>query len=246
MSPTKAWRPCSSLRRCNFPLRLLRAEASAVRWAVAAGACLGLALLTKFSAVLALPVILGALVLKAVQSLKSKVQSPGTAADGGQAKQASGNRNQWVGRIGVVFGVCAVVCGWHYARVWQRFGNPLIGNWDPRLSFAWWQDPGCHTGAWYGRFGEVLVCPLFSSLTGFADGVYATLWGDGLCSGSALMNFRPQWNYDLMNAGYLLSAPRDGAVGGRRDSCVGRLLRQPAAEWFLILGLAVAFPPALG
>jgi tetratricopeptide (TPR) repeat protein len=229
-----------------FSLRLLRAEVSAVRWAVAAGACLGLALLTKFSAVLALPVILGALVLKAVQSLKSKVQSPGTAADGGQAKQASGNRNQWVGRIGVVFGVCAVVCGWHYARVWQRFGNPLIGNWDPRLSFAWWQDPGCHTGAWYGRFGEVLVCPLFSSLTGFADGVYATLWGDGLCSGSALMNFRPQWNYDLMNAGYLLSVLGTALlVVGAIVVLVG-LLRQPTAEWFLILGLAVAFLAGIG
>ena len=225
-----------------FLLRLLRAETSCLRLAVAVGACLGLALLTKFSAVLALPVILGALVWKAVQSLKSKVQAPGTT-DGGQ--EAEG-RWQWLGRIGVVLGVCAVVCGWHYARVWRRFGNPLIGNWDPRLPFAWWQDPGCHTSAWYGRFGEALICPLFSSLTGFADGVYATLWGDGLCSGSALMDFRPQWNYDLMNAGYLLS------ILGTALLVVGAIVVRPGssasqqAEWFLILGLVFAFAAGIG
>jgi tetratricopeptide (TPR) repeat protein len=225
-----------------FSLRLLRAGTSSVRLTVAAGACLGLALLTKFSAVLVLPVIVGALAWNTVQSLKPKVQGPGTAEGG----EETGNRRQWVGRIGVVLGVCAVVCGWHYARVWHRFGNPLIGNWDPRLPFAWWQDPGCHTGAWYGRFGEVLICPLFSSLTGFADGVYATLWGDGLCSGSARMDFRPQWNYDLMNAGYLLSILGTALLVAGAIVALVRFFRQPVAEWFLILGLVVAFAAGIG
>src|ERR1019366_5952819 len=108
-----------------------------------------------------------------------------------------------VSSVSVALVSLLAVCGWHFARVWHRFGTPLIGNWDHRFSFAWWQDTGCHPGAWYVRFGEVLICPLISSLTGFADGFYATLWGDGLCSGSAIMNFRPQLNYDLMNAGYL-------------------------------------------
>ena len=225
-----------------FSLRLLRVRSSSVRLAVAGGACLGLALLTKFSAVLVLPVILGALVWKRVQSLKSKVQSPGTT-DGGEQ---TGNSRQWVGRIGVVFGVCAVVCGWHYVRVWQRFGNPLIGNWDPRLPFAWWQEPGCHTGAWYERFGEVLICPLFSSFTGFADGVYATLWGDGLCSGSARMDFRPQWNYDLMNAGYLLSILGTALLVAGAIVVLIRFVRQPTPEWFLILGFVFAFAAGIG
>jgi tetratricopeptide (TPR) repeat protein len=225
-----------------FSLRLLRAGTSSVRLTVAAGACLGLALLTKFSAVLVLPVIVGALAWNTVRSLKSKVQSPGTAEGG----EETGDRRQRAGRIGVVLGVCAVVCGWHYARVWHRFGNPLIGNWDPRLPFAWWQDPGCHTGAWYGRFGEVLICPLFSSLTGFADGVYATLWGDGLCSGSARMDFRPQWNYDLMNAGYLLSILGTALLVAGAIVALVRFFRQPVAEWFLILGLVVAFAAGIG
>ncbi len=210
-----------------FALRLLRAETLSLRLAVAVGACLGLALLTKFSALLALPVILGALVAFRTSPPRSTLHAS-------------------LRTPLVVLGACATVCGWHYARVWQRFGSPLIGNWDTRSSFAWWQDPGCHTSAWYGRFGEVLVRPLFSSLTGFADGVYATLWGDGLCSGSAQMNFRPQWNYDLMNAGYLL------ALLGMLLLVVGavvalvRFIRQPAAEWFLPLGLLAAFAAGIG
>ena len=123
---------------------------------------MGLALLTKFSAVLAIPFILGALAWR--RSTPKAVSHAVTS-------------------LGLVLVSLLAVCGWHFARVWHRFGTPLIGNWDPRLPFAWWQDPGCHTGAWYGRFGEALICPLFSSLTSFADGVYATLWGDGLCSG---------------------------------------------------------------
>jgi tetratricopeptide (TPR) repeat protein len=242
-----------------FLLRLLRAETSSLRLAVAVGACLGLALLTKFSALLALPVILGALVWKpvqsrqVVQSLKSKVQRR-EAASGGEERRpkpevrsgGTGEGRHWMAQIGVILGVCAVVCGWHYARVWQRFGNPVIGNWDPRLSFAWWQDPGCHTGRWYGRFGEVLICPLFSSLTGFADGVYSTLWGDGLCSGSAVMSFRPQWNYDLMNAGYLLSILGTALLVAGAIVLWVRLIRQPAVEWFLILGLLIVFVAGIG
>ncbi len=214
-----------------FSLRLMRSETSSLRLAIAVGVCLGLALLTKFSAVLALPVILGALAWKEVQRDRT---------------QQAGYRGKSVGKIAAVLGACAVVCGWHYVRVWQRFGNPLIGNWDPRLPFAWWQDPGWRTGSWYERFGEFLRRPLFSSITGFADGVYATLWGDGLCSGSALMNFRPQWNYDLMNAGYLLSLVATALLVIGTVVVLVRFLRQPTAEWFLMLGLVFAFAAGIG
>ena len=208
-----------------FSLRLLRAEKASGRLAVAAGACMGLALLTKFSAVLAVPFIVLALAWRR-----------GTTSSARDA----------VSSVSLALVSLLAVCGWHFARVWHRFGTPLIGNWDPRFSFAWWQDPGCHTGAWYGRFGEVLVCPLFSSLTGFADGVYATLWGDGLCSGSAMMNFRPQWNYDLMNASYLLSVLVTALLVVGAIVVLVRFLRQPTAEWSLILGLAVAFAAGIG
>ncbi len=203
-----------------FTLRVLRSETTATRMLVAAGVFLGLSLLTKFSAVLAVPLILVAVAWRPVC----------------ERQAAAGLR-----AAGIVLASLLVVCGWHFARVWHRFGTPLIGNWDPRLSFAWWQDPGYHTARWYTRFGDALICPLFSSVTSFADGIYATLWGDGLCGGSAVMNFRPQWNYDLMNWGYLLALPATLLVIGGAIVVFVRFLRRPTAENFLMLGLAGGF-----
>lgn len=208
-----------------FSLRLLRAETRAAGFAAAAGACLGLALLTKFSAVLAIPIILAALVWR--------------RWPGGPAGAAVSSASFFLLSL-------LAVCGWHFARVWHRFGTPLIGNWDPRLPFAWWQDPGCHTAAWFHRFGEALACPLFSSITGFADGLYATLWADGLCSGSALMNFRPQWNYDLMNAGCLLALLATALLVVGVLVALARFIRRPTPEWFLMLGLLFAFAAGIG
>ena len=209
-----------------FSLRLMRTEKRAAGLAIAAGACLGLALLTKFSALVAIPFVLVALIWRR----QVTASTPGKA----------------LSSVSLVLVSLLVVCGWHFARVWHRFGTPLIGNWDPRLPFAWWQDPGYHTGAWYGRFGEALICPIFSSITGFADGVYATLWGDGLCSGSALMNFRPQWNYDLMNAGYLFALLGTALLVAGIIVALARFIRQPTPEWFLLLGLVFAFAAAIG
>jgi tetratricopeptide (TPR) repeat protein len=203
-----------------FCLRLLRTQAAPARLAVGAGTCLGLALLTKFSAVLAVPFVLAALAWP----------RSGTP----RARHA-------ITSLSLALVSLIAVCGWHFARVWHRFGTPLIGNWDPRLPFAWWQDPGYHTAGWYSRFGEALICPLFSSFRGFADGMYSTLWGDGLGSGAAGMDFRPQWNYDLMNGGYLLALFLTIIlVGGGIVSLVG-FVRRPAAEAFLMLGLVFGF-----
>src|SRR5262249_4960680 len=93
--------------------------------------------------------------------------------------------------------MAALVCGWHYVRVWEHFGRPLIGNWDTRAGFSWWQDDGYRTSAYYLRFGEVLIRPWYNSFTSFADGIYSTLWGDGLFSGQ--ITNRLPWNYDLMS-----------------------------------------------
>jgi tetratricopeptide (TPR) repeat protein len=203
-----------------FCLRLLRTQAPPERFAIAVGACLGLALLTKFSAVLAVPLILVALAWPRAGAplARNAVTSTSLALAG-----------------------LLVVCGWHFARVWHRFGTPLIGNWDPSLPFAWWQDPGYHAGGWYWRFGEAVICPLFSSMTSFADGVYSTLWGDGLCSGSAVVDFRPQWNYDLMNGGYLLALFMTMLLASGSIILLVRFLRRPTAEGFVMLGLVFAF-----
>ncbi len=203
-----------------FTLRVLRSEAPSRGLLLAVGLFLGLSLLTKFSTLLAIPFIVGVVAWR-----------PASAHRFSAAGRAAG----WVALTALL------VCGWHFVRVWAHFGTPLIGNWDPRLPFAWWQDPGYHTAGWYITFGNALTCPLFSSINGFADGIYTSLWGDGLCSGSTIMSFRPQWNYDLMNAAYLLALPATILVFGGLLITLARLLRRPAPESFLVAGLTLAF-----
>ena len=212
-------------------LRILRQERVSWKACAGLGLCLGAALLTKSTALLVVPVVLGALAYKEVQSLKSKVQSRCTT---GQASEAG----KGVGRLGVVLAACVVVCGWHYARLWANYGSPLIGVWDPRLGSSWWQDDGYRTGAFYLRFGAVLAHPWFSSFKSFGDGIYATLWGDGLFGGAADALARPPWNYDLMAVGYWLALVPALAVVVGGILVLARFLRQPSAEWFLVLGLA--------
>src|SRR4029077_10496755 len=111
----------------------------------------------------------------------------------------------WLRTVGITLAVCLTFCGWHYIRIWHRFGRPFVGNWEAASGFSWWQDPGYRTAGDYVRFGQSLIAPLFSSFGGFADGMNSTLWGDALCGGMPDMISRPPWNYDLVVAGYLLA-----------------------------------------
>ncbi len=147
-------------------LRLLKSEtprASQFAWL---GLAMGAAMLAKATGILLLPIVIAAIAAKLAVT---------------RAPAAISLRN-----IGLLLAICFAVCGWHYARIWLRFGTPLLGNWDVVSGFAWWQDPGYHTMADYLRFGRSLVNPLFSGFSGFADGIYSTLWGDGLCGGLSL------------------------------------------------------------
>ena len=60
--------------------------------------------------------------------------------------------------MGLIIALCALVGGWHYVRLWIDYGNPLIGNWDPKL-FSWWQEDGFRTSTFYLQFGDVLFHP---------------------------------------------------------------------------------------
>jgi tetratricopeptide (TPR) repeat protein len=120
-----------------------------------------------------------------------------------------------------------------------------MGNWDAASGFRWWQDNGYHTLADSMRFGRSLFHPLFSSFSGFWDGIYSTLWGDGLCGGNSGLMFRPPWNYNLMVVGYLLAVlPAVLVLIGAAVS-VWRFIRQPSAEWFVLLGFSGTFLLAL-
>ena len=201
-------------------LRLLATKNPSTSQYAWLGLCLGAAMLSKATALLAVFTIF--LVLTA----RLLLQRVPVAV--------------WIRRIGVMSAVFLIVCGWQYLRIWLRYGNPFLGNWDAASGFLWWQDPGYHTVLDYVRFGTSLVAPFFSGLWSFADGIYSTLWGDALIAGVPTMAFRPLWNYDLIAAGYLLSVVLTVVILAGAGVAFWRFARKPSAEWFILFGLAGA------
>jgi Flp pilus assembly protein TadD len=203
-------------------LRALRAEKESFYLHFGIGVALGAAMLTKFSSLLAVPLFPAALGLRL---LSHKNYAP----------------RDWLKNLGLIALACLVVCGWYYGHVWAQFGKPIVGNWETDSPFAWWQDPGFRTSTYYFSFGQALVSPLFSGFHSFADGIYSTLWGDGLISGAACLALRPSWNYDLMNAEYLLAFGISVLfLVGFAISLV-RSIRQPALEWLMVIGSVLLF-----
>ena len=137
-------------------------EAGRPSWksCAALGFCLGGALLAKSTALLVLPPIFGALLWK---WLEKRSLSPA----------------QWAARMALIMALCALVGGWHYVRLWIDYGSPLIGNSDPELG-----SPGGRKTA-FERALSTSNLPTRCFIRGrriaeFCDGIYATLWGDGL------------------------------------------------------------------
>jgi tetratricopeptide (TPR) repeat protein len=199
-------------------LRLLRMEQATPAGYAGLGICLGAALLTKATSVLLVPFIV--------------------VAVAGKLLVARSALAVWRRTLGAMLVAGVAVCGWYYLWIWLHFGTPLMSNWDVASRFQWWQDNGYHTLADFMRFGRSLVHPLFSGFAGFADGIYSTMWGDGLCGGVTSLVIRPLWNYDLMVAGYLLAVlPAVLVLIGAAVS-VWRFIRQPSASWFMLLGFS--------
>ena len=199
-------------------LRLLRSDGQCLGLHLGLGLALGAALLTKASVLLTVPLVVVAPGLRLLACPRHSF------AD-------------WCRAVGVVLVSCLAVCGWYYARVWARFGSPVVGNWDAAAGLTWWQEPGFRTSAFYLGFGRVLVSPLFSALHSFPDGLYSTLWGDGLISGIVRMTYRPPWNYDLMGVAYLLALGLSALLILGGALALVRFIRRPSIEWFLVLGL---------
>jgi Flp pilus assembly protein TadD len=213
-----------------FCLRLLRAEKAGLWLPVGIGVALGAAMLTKYSVLLALPVFPLALSQRLA---------------GGEER----TWRDWLRSMGVVVVGCLLVCGWYYERVWARFGKPIVGNWDVQTGQGpngqWWLDPGFGTSTYYFSFGQSLISPFFSGFYSFADGIYSTLWGDGLGSGAAYRFMRPPWNYDLMSAGYWVSLGVSLLVTIGAALVLASILRQPCGEWLLVFGMLSSFSVGL-
>lgn len=202
-------------------LRVLRAGRSSAFSFAAVGLCLGLALLTKITALLLVPLIVAAVIFAA---LKTKPVRLG---------------NLWLPLL--TASTCVLACGWHYGRVWSHFGSPLAG--DP--SFRGWLDPGFRSATFFMRFGRTLIEPFFAGLYSFPDGVYSTLWADGFWGGAPAIIYRPPWNYDLMATGCLLALFPTALILLGLAVALLRTARRPNGPWCFLLAFAFALGFAL-
>ncbi len=188
-----------------FALRMAKTGAATWKSYCVLGLLIGVALLTKATAVLVVPFIVLALVRQLTR------------------ERASVTR--WAGTLGSMLLIATLICGWHYIRV-SQYGSPLIGGSDPVIGVFWWQDDGYHTISYFTRFGESLVHPLFSTTASFFDGLYSTLWGDGLCSGVSDLSILSLLPTLLLLVGVMTS--------------LWQLFREPRSDIFIFVGFSLA------
>ena len=185
------------------------------RWQslAAIAATLGLAISTKFTALLAVPLVAFFQASKA--ATVDRVRTGPALAQG----------------AAVLAGALAIG-GWFYLRNWQRFGRPLVGNWDLPGNLVWWEQPGFHTLDYYTSFGQSLTHPFFSGYASFWDGVYSTFWGDGLAAGMVRLATRHEaWSYEFMTAVYWLAFPATLLLGVGFVRGARRAVADPRLGW---------------
>jgi hypothetical protein len=150
---------------------------------------LGLALMTKYTALITVPVIAFFLGFELL------------IADGANLRRAAA-----ISGSVLIGAIC--IGGWVYVRNWIHFGDPLIWNLDVPGGLHWWQPPAFRTLDYYLGFGESLRHPFFSLFHSFWDAHYSATWGDGAPPTIYHLDERhPYWNYEAMSAGYLLALP---------------------------------------
>ena len=204
---------------------LKRGDARVVSHAVL-GVLLGCALLTKFSALLAL---CGVVLLVAV----------GAALRDGATLRA-------IARGPLVVALIALaLCTPYYASVYARFGSVLVWNLDESTGFAWWQDPGHRSAEDYFSFGESLARPLLSALHSVPDALFSTLWSDGMLGGSARIDVRPPWDYAGLSALTVLTVPLSLVLLLGLALAFRRWVREGELGWSLLFGLACVTLAAL-
>jgi hypothetical protein len=206
-----------------FVLRILCVPTAGMRDYVVLGLALGAALLTKLSAAVLIPPVAVVLVVKL------------------WLDRSRENRSQAVLRLVVLGAVLFGVCGWHYIRVWDHFGRPIVTNADPDIhtsaGYAWWQDPGYYTWATFSRFGACFRSPLVTDDYSLWDTIYATCWADGQSGAAAPLEFRPAWSYDFVAAGFVLALfPAVALLVGLGVAMYG-FTAKPVITWTFLLGL---------
>lgn len=162
---------------------------------VYAGTALGLAFLTKFTAILLIPAVLLALLFVMVRN-----EEPLRRIAGG---------------LLTALGIIAIISGWYYIRNWLELGKPFMNSLDPAHKIIVWQDPGYRTLHDFVSFGRSLAHPIEAAVNGFWDSVYSSFWLDGFIGSAVDYKFRPPWNYAFMLSGALLALlPAAGIIIG--------------------------------
>lgn len=208
-------------------LHALLRKRSSLRDDVVLGALLGAAALTKYSSLLWLPLLLGAVAVKRLCVERSGV----ARAAGGTLLAGS---------------IAVALAGWVYVRNAWLFGDPLVWNLDATPGESWWQLPGFHTVDYFLRFGDSFTAPWFSSFYSFWDSLYTTLWGDGLLSGAIGPRDAPlRWRYDVMAASFLLAAPATLCLAAGWAVAVRIAFRDADLGRRLAFSLLIALPPIL-
>jgi 4-amino-4-deoxy-L-arabinose transferase-like glycosyltransferase len=112
---------------------------------------------------------------------------------------------QLAASLGLVLVTAFSVCGWYYVRNWIELGSPFLVGTEASRGIHWWQEPGYRTPRDFFAFGAALEQPLYASVHGFWNGLYASLWSDGHYSGRipAPQSVKP-WNEEFLIAGALL------------------------------------------
>ena len=169
------------------------------------GVVLGLALLSKATSFLLLPITLAAF---AYRTMQRKVRL-----------------NQAAISMAIVLGTAGIIAGWYYVRNLIHFQSMFVGGWDPEIGLQWWQHPGYRMLGQYLHFGQALSFPIFSATTGFWDGFYSTFWADGYLGGGISFEGRPPWNYSAMLSGVWLALIPIAAMAACLVSIVFNLYR---------------------
>ncbi len=170
-------------------------ERATLRDDLGLGLLLGAAVLTKYSSLVLLPILVGALATKRLVAERTSLARS-------------------VSRGALSLAIAAALAGWVYLRNQQHFGNALVWNLNVDPAQTWWQLPGFHTAAYFLGFGDALTRPWFSSFHSLWDGLYTTLWGDGLLSGATSpAGAGARWRYDWMAAAFLLALPATALLG---------------------------------
>ena len=198
---------------------IIWASGQAWRKTLLLGVTLGLGLLTKFTSLALAPIIGGFATIRLYLVERKPIGQ--TAAVG----------------TSLLF-VASVIAGWFYIRNWMLFGDPVVWNLDVPGKPTWWMLPGFRSSASYLQFGEALSYPFFSGFVSFWDGIYSTLWADGLVAGMIRVSTRHLfWRYDFMTLIPVFAVPATLCMGWGFLSLIADSFRSQEPRRILTLSM---------